>query len=69
MTLSLPSEKMNAKATHNCEISLTLLTPVLRVISAASCLYLLSSVSISSATCGKGLAALRAQKKSFESRS
>ena len=55
--------------TDICAMSLTSLTPVERVISAASCLYLLSSVSMSSATCGNGFAAFLAQKKSFESRS
>lgn len=52
-----------------CEISLRSPTPVVRVISAASVLYLLSSKSISSATCGKGDAPFLLQKKSFESRS
>ena len=55
--------------TDICAMSLTSLTPVERVISAASCLYLLSSVSMSSATCGNGFAALRFQKKSLLSRS
>lgn len=49
------------------ETSLTSLIPVDRVISAASVLYLLRSVSISSATAGKGLPAFLAQKKSLES--
>lgn len=51
------------------EMSLTSLTPVERVISAASCLYRFNSLSISSATCGNGSAAFFAQKKSLESRS
>ena len=72
--------------TYICDTSPMSLTPVDRVISAASCLYLrkvnlyqldhhtdpphrLSSVSMSSATCGNGFTAFFAQKKSFESRS
>lgn len=43
--------------------------PVFFVISAASSLYFLSSVSMSSATCGKDMPAFRDQKKSFEFRS
>jgi hypothetical protein len=59
----------NRRTAHICDTSLTSVMPVDRVISAASVLYLLSSESISSATCGKGLPAFLAQKKSFESMS
>lgn len=43
--------------------------PVFFVISFASSLYLVNSVSMSSATCGNGTPALRFQKKSLELRS